>query len=258
MKKFTSLLLVLCLSFVPGKLCAQDELWHKENFSLSKRSEVQSQIYIPETRLEIGEGTSPSLAEIYLRRLAVQSEERRKKKGYLSLAGGGILTFIGILLYTKEPEGWLDFSQGFGAFFLICGGLAAGTGILYASIPSGAEREFKKLQNISDSEQRERMCGDALSSLAAKARRGRIVMGILSSALGAYILARSLREEEPGSSWTPAALLGALALRDFLRKSPSEKAYRDYLEENQRQKKLSFGIGLGRRGGMRMGLSLSY
>jgi len=206
-----------------------------------------------EQRLEV---SSPSLAEVYLKQLATKSETSRKSGGYLMLATGGLLTFAGVMAYTGKEEGWFDFGKAFGAVYLIMGGVTVGSGILLLTIPSGAERKFKKVQNISDLELRERMCHIALSSLAKTGRRNRIVNGIILSAFTTYIFTRSLKLES--QDYYGAALFGSLAVRAFIRKSPAEKVYRDYLKERKQRKELALSIGIGPHGGVKVGLSLSY
>jgi len=124
---------------------------------------------------------------------------------------------------------------------------------MYLALPSGAERKYDEVQSMRDMELRERMCRSALSSLARTGRTRRIVYGIISSAIAAYTL-------QQHSDYYGAVLFGALALREFIRKSPAEKTYRDYLQMSERQKELalSVGFGMGRHGGVKVGLSLTY
>ena len=202
------------------------------------------------------EVTSPSLAEVYLKQLATKSKTSRKKGGNLMLVGGELLTFAGVIALSEKEEGWFDFSKMFGTAYLIMGGIGVGSGILYLTIPSGAERKLEKVQSISDLKRRERMCHNILSGLAKTGRRNRIVTGIISSAFATYIFARSLKQES--KDYFGAALCGALAVRDFIRKNPAEKAYRDYLKESKQRKELALSIGIGPHGGVKLGLSLSY
>lgn len=94
-----------------------------------------------------------------------------------------------------KQEGFLNLNKLFGGIYLITGGVMVGSGILLLAIPSGAERKLEKVQNMSDLVRKERMCHDALSSLAKTGRRNRIVGGILASTFAAYYFAHALKEE---------------------------------------------------------------
>lgn len=144
----------------------------------------------------------------------------------------------------------------FGTAYLIAGGVTVGSGILYLTIPSGAEQKYKEVQSISDLEQRERICHNALSSLAKTGRRNRIVNGIIWSAFATYIFARSLKQES--KNYFGTVFFGAFAVREFIKKSPAEKIYRDYLKESKQKKELALSIDIGPHGEMKFGLSLSY
>ncbi len=202
-------------------------------------------------------GIEPSLAETYLKRLAESSKGRRKTIGVFSLAIGGAMSALGLALLSSEDESWFDFSGLAGSLFLISGGAFVVGGTYLLAVPGSAEREYTLVQGISDPAQRDATSQKALSSLAAAGKRNRIISGVISSALAAYILISSL--EEDGSDGTLAAsLFGASALNSFLRKSQAENMYSDYLEAGKQRGPFGARVGIRTYRGIEFVLSVFY
>jgi len=168
-----------------------------------------------EQRLEVH---SPSLAEVYLKRLAERKKRRRITGGAVGVIGGGI-----------------------------CLGLGASL-----AIPSGAERELKDVLRISDLAHRERASHEALSYLAARGKKSRIISCIVLAGFSAYSLFRK------DSDYIMPGFFGALAVSSLIRKTPEERAFQNYQKEREQQKKLGFHLGFGPHGGAFVCLSLSY
>jgi hypothetical protein len=199
---------------------------------------------------------SESLAEGYLRRLAEASKKSRKTWGTLWLIGGGIYLGLGVALLSSadEDDEWGEFFAGiFGVMAIASGTVMAGVGIYKLAIPSGAERELDDVLSISDPGHRERASREALSLLAARGRRRRILWGILWAGLSAYALASN----ETGSLLA-AAEYGGLAAYNFMRKSREERMLQSYLKERELQNKLELRLGILPYGGVKIGFVYSF
>jgi len=151
---------------------------------------------------------------------------------------------------SKEEEGW----SLIGYLSIITGAGAVVAGVFTLAVPSRAERKYKNALKISDSAQRERASHEALSSFAARARRNRILTGILSAV---YSVA-SLGEAEESLEYAYAASLAASAVYSFVVKSPAERAFQNYLKERELRKKLEFRLGIGPYGGVKIGFVYSF
>jgi hypothetical protein len=200
------------------------------------------------------EEESESLAELYLKRTAERSKKRRKTGGTIGLVVGGGLIVLGASITSREQEGWFDLRPIFGYFSIIMGAVCVGGGIYSLAVPSRAERELDDVLSISDRAQRERASHEALSSLAARARRNRILAGIVSAAFAVS----SLVGESP--EYVYGAPYAALAVYSFVMKSPAERAFQDYLRERKReqQKELVMRVGIGPYGGVKIGFVYSF
>jgi len=200
------------------------------------------------------EEESESLAEFYLKRTAERSKKRRKTGGTIGIVAGGGLMVLGAAMISKEEEGWFDFSSLFGTVFIISGAACVGGGIYSLAVPSRAERELDDVLSISDRAQREKASHEALSLLAARGRRNRILTGILSAAFAVG----SLVGESPEYAY--GAPYAALAVYSFVMKSPAEIAFQDYLRERKReqQKELVMRVGIMPYGGVKISLALSF
>ena len=210
------------------------------------------------------EKKSESLAEFYLKRTAERYKKRRKTRGTIALVVGGGLIVLGASMTSEEPEGWFDISSLFGTLYIITGAACVGGGIYYLAVPSRAEREHNDVLSISDSAQRERASHEALSLLAARGRRNRILTGILSAAYSVGSLV-GVAKESSGYHYSTyeyayAAGYAALAVYSFIVKSPAESAFEDYLKERktEQQKKLQFRLGIMPRGGVQVGFEYSF
>lgn len=199
------------------------------------------------------EEESESLAEFYLKRTAERSKKRRKTGGTIGVVVGGGLMVLGAAMISKEEEGWFDFSSLFGTVFIISGVACVGGGIYSLAVPSRAERELDDVLSISDRAQREKASHEALSLLAARGRRNRILTGILSAAFAVG----SLVGESPEYAY--GAPYAALAAYSFVMKSPAERAFQDYLRERKREqrKELVLRVGIGPYGGVKIGFVYS-
>jgi hypothetical protein len=213
---------------------------------------IYGQLYGQERNISSEEKTE-SLAEGYLKRLAQRSKKSRKAWGTIWLIGGGIYLGLGVALLSSEDEGdWLDLSDLVGVMAVASGAVMAGVGVYKWAIPSGAEREFEDVLNISDSGHRERTSHEALSSLAARGRRRRILWGIIWTGFSALALF-----SEGGSSLI-AAEYGAFAAYNLIRKSRAERAFQSYLKEKEFQNKLEFRVGILPYGGAKIELAYSF
>lgn len=209
-----------------------------------------------EQRLEVH---SPSLAEVYLKRLAERKKRRRITGGAVGVIGGGICLGLGAaaLSSAEEGSGWEGFFEGFwkslaGGALVIVGGASVVGGALSLAIPSGAERELKDVLRISDLAHRERASHEALSYLAARGKKSRIISCIVLAGFSAYSLFRK------DSDYIMPGFFGALAVSSLIRKTPEERAFQNYQKEREQQKKLGFHLGFGPHGGAFVCLSLSY
>jgi hypothetical protein len=219
------------------------------------------------------EEESESLAFGYLKRFAERNKKRRKKGWYAGLIGGGISSALGaaVISSVKEED---SFQKGLFKYFTGIGLVAAGVGtvvggILVSVIPSRAERKLKDVLSISDLAQRERASHEALSLLAARGRRGRILGGIFSAALSVGSVAIVVYAHAEESEKKPALIEyfyacaaggAALAVLAFVVKSPGERTFEDYLKERKREQRKELGLRLGITpyGGVKIGLVYSF
>jgi len=219
------------------------------------------------------EEESESLAFGYLKRFAERNKKRRKTGWYKGLIGGGISLALGaaVISSVKEED---SFQKGFFKYFtgigLVGGGVGTVVGgILVSVIPSRAERKLKDVLSISDRAQRERASHEALSSLAARGRRSRILGGIFSAALsvGSVAIVVYAHAEESEKKlplieyfYAGAAAGAALAVFAFVVKSPGERTFEDYLKERKREQRKELGLRLGITpyGGLKIGFVYSF
>ncbi len=198
-----------------------------------------------------------SLAEQYLSRLAAKSERQRKLGGGISLGLGALCAAGGIAMLGEEDD-WLGLNKAFGTGGVIMGGIGFAGGILALSIPSPAERAFKRIRPIEDPAQRERACADALADLAKTGRRARMIGGAVTCATGAACALLIDREAGTNGYWMIAASTASLALVQFLVKSQAERTYRAFLEQGGVKPVPDLVLGIGPRGSLRAGLSLAF
>lgn len=198
------------------------------------------------------------LAEYYLSNFAGKSKKTRTTAGGIGLAVGAVALAGGIVMLGRDDEGdWLGLNEFFGATLAAGGGLACAAGIYSLAAPSPAERSYKRVRDITDPGQREAACAEALSSLAGKGRRARMIGGGLICAIGAAGVIASADEGSSGPLLM-AACTGGLALYSFLVKSPAERTYRAYLERKGSRPTPDLILGFGPRGSFRAGLSLDF
>jgi len=198
----------------------------------NRQNLIYGQLYGQEQSMN-SEEKSESLAEGYLKRLAERSKKSRKIGGTAAIVvGGGLIVFGYLSIIT-------------GAGFVVGGSLVL-------AIPSGAERKLKDVLSISDPGHRERASHEALSSLAARGRRARI----LSAVLGAGISGLALFSDEGNA--LAAAEFGALAVYNLMRKSRAERAFQNYLMEKKSRNKLEFSLGVMPYGGVKIGFVYSF
>jgi hypothetical protein len=280
MKKLAIFLILFIFSI---SAFAQDKSLYAENFSLIKHSRAINRIFFkPEISLPVfGVATTgkriqnwtdlynlrigqqedmsseeESLALGYLKRLERRTKAGRKTWGTVWLVGGGAFMVIGFgaLSSADDVGGWEGFGRALGgAIAMTSGAVMSGIGIYRLAIRSGAEKELEDVLSISDPGHRERASSEALSSLAARGRRGRILWGILWSV---YFLSALISEEEGGS--LVAAYYGGFALYNFMRKSRAERAFQNYLKEKEFQNRLEFRLGIMPHGGVKVGFVYSF
>jgi len=184
----------------------------------------------------VSEEISESLAEGYLKRLAERKKRSRKAWGATGLIGGGLFIGLGAaaMASAEEESGWEGFGAALaGAMFITTGAACAVVGALSFALPSGAEREYKDIERISDHAQRERACREALSLLASRGKKRRIFSGASIAVFSAIIL---FGEETDG--YLSAATYGACAVYEFTRKTAAERAYQNYLKESELQRRI--------------------
>jgi hypothetical protein len=145
------------------------------------------------------------------------------------------------------------------------GAALVGGGIYTLAVPSRAERELDDVRSISDRAQRERASHVALSLLAARGRRNRILNGIISAAVSIVSTVYLIQAEEPeqnsfDSKLTTGILEAAYAVYSFVVKSPAERAFNDYLRERKREQRKDLGlcVGIGPYGGVKIGFVYSF
>ncbi len=194
---------------------------------------------------EIGsEEKSDSLAEGYLERLAERNKRSRKSWGAAGFIGGGVFIGLGASALSSAGEGG-EFMEGFweglaGVMLIATGAVGVVGGALSLAIPSGAERELKDVLRISDPAQRERACREALSFLAFRGRKRRIITACVSIA-GLFVYILSSKDTE---SYLWAAMDGAYAVFELTRKTAAERAYQNYLKENELQRRIKKLAGI--------------
>ena len=159
-----------------------------------------------------------------------------------------------VALSSANDEGWWGgfWSGIYGIMALTSGAIMAGVGVSRLAIQSGAERELNDVLRISDLGHRERASAEALSSLASRGRRARILWGIVWSV---YSLSGLSAEE---GSLAIAACYGGFALYNFLRKSRAERTFQNYLKEKEFQNRLEFRLGIMPHGGVKVGFVYSF
>jgi len=185
----------------------------------------------------VSEGKSESLAEGYLKRLAERKKRSRKTWGAAGLIGGGVFIGLGVsaISSAEEESGWEGFGAALaGVMFIATGTAGVIGGALSLAIPSGAEREYKDVQRISDLAQRERACHEALSLLSSRGKRRRIfAAGISIAGFFVYIIA-----SKDAENYVSAATYGAFAVYELTRKTAAERAYQNYLKESEYQRRI--------------------
>lgn len=212
---------------------------------------IYGQLYGLEENISSEEKSVP-LAERYLKRLAQRSKKSKKIGGTAAIVVGGGLIVVGASMTSKESEGWFDITPLLGYFSIIMGAGCVVVGSLALAIPSRAEREFADLLSISDPADRERASHEALSSLAARGRRKRILSAILCAGFSGLALF-----SDEGNALI-AAEYGAFAVYNLMRKSRAERAFQNYLMEKESRNKLEFSLGVMPYGGVRIDLAYSF
>lgn len=284
MKKLVIFLILLIIS-IPT--FAEEKLSFIENFSLAKYSgdnirkvfeidifldrthllgvnafENRKQNWWDKSNIRYGpqqhlssEEESESLAEFYLKGLAEGSKKRREIGGTIVLIVGGGLIALGAPMTKESGEG--DLSPLLGYPLIITGAVGVVVGAFTLARPSRPERKLKKVISISDPTQRERASHEALSLFAARGRRNRILMLILSTTT---VLCEGLVFGESPVTAILALPLAALTVYSFVKKSPSEKAFQDYLKEkeSEQRKELALRVGIMPYGGVKISFAFSF
>jgi hypothetical protein len=271
------IVIILFFFIVSISVFAQDKSLFFGNFSLTERTkflgastvknrsqnwgDVYNLIYVQRKNIS-SEEKPGSLAEGYLRRLAERSKKIRKTRSAVGFIGGGICLGIGAAVISSVDE-YGGFWEGFGealagAMLMGVGTVGVIGGTLSLVIPFSAEREHKDVLRISDLAQRERASHEALSSLAARAKTWRIVIGaaFAAAAVSLFIENKKLSNFQE-SSFVPATYAG-LAAYSFLRKTLAERTYQNYLKEKEYRKELALRIGIMPYGGVKIDLAFSF
>lgn len=200
----------------------------------------------------------PSLAERYLARLAASSRHGRHVTGGVGLAGGAALVAVGAVgLALEDEEDPLYLGRFFGAVALGTGSVSVVAGAFALAVPSGAERAYKKVLPLQDRLEREAACADALARLARGGRSKRMIAGGLAGAAGIALTIAAATDEE-GGTIGPLLTYGALSAYFFMVKSRAERTYKAYLEQSRMSPRPQLVLGVGPRGGVRVGLTMDF
>jgi hypothetical protein len=195
------------------------------------------------------------LAEQYLSQLAGKLRARRKLIGY-PLAGSGAAMAVlgGIALSQAEEDEWSGFFKSLGGMGLLAGGgVFVAAGAISLAVPTGAERENKRVGAIRDFAEREKAAADALAGLAKRGRRNRMIRGGVFSGIAVYGAA-----SKGGDNIAVPLLFGAAAAANFLGKSSEEKAYLAFSEDIPLKLVPELVVGLTPYGGLKVGFSLDF
>ncbi len=275
------IVIILFFFIVSISVFAQDTSLFIRNFSLTKYSKANNHsLFNPDNSFPFNhlfysgkkghskkknissEEKSDSLAEGYLRRFAESSKKSRIKRSAVGFIGGGICLGIGaaVISSADEKSGWWEgFGAGLGGAMLMVAGTAGVVyGALSLAIPSGAEREHKDVLKISDSAQRERASHEALSSLAARAKKWRIIEGAAFAVSTVYFLIKSKESSYFQDSYYFPAIDAGLAVSLLLTKTQAERTYQNYLKEKEYRKELELRIGIMPYGGVKIDLAFSF
>jgi len=240
-------------------------LWQKAGeFSTRNRLNCKNVLYLEYAQEQKANsaGTSTSLAEVYLGRIAQRHKAKRRIIGVVSLAFGTLYLFMGILLL---PE-----SEGGGGLLMGSGVVMGGLGIWCLKARSQAEKEFDSLLRIEDIQEREKVGREALFSLADGAKKGRILWGIFSGIYSIYCFAgrpfgtgnhEDANGEEEGLKYYNeyiGSIFGAVTLYNFLVKSGEEKALQRYLKESGRENRTEIRLGIDPYGNGKIVLLFSF
>lgn len=203
------------------------------------------------------EKKSESLAERYLRQLAERNKKSRKKSGIKRLAGGGVFLTLGAIILTSEEEKWEGVWGGrnFWGLSTTITGIVGVVGGVLTLAPSRAERKFDNVLSISDSAQREKASHEALSSLAARGKKLRIITSAVIAGVGVYFTLRD------GDYLGNAVVFGGgSAAYYFLTKTRAERTYQNYLKdkESKQRKELALRVGIMPYGGVKIGFVYSF
>jgi hypothetical protein len=197
----------------------------------------------------------PSPAEQYLSQLAGKLRARRKLIGYPLAGSGGVMAVLGgIALSQSEEDGWSGFFESLGGMGLLAGGgvfLAAGA--ISLTVPTGAERENKRVGAIPDFAEREKAAAEALAGLAKRGRRNRMIRGGVFSGIAVYGAA-----SKGGDNIAIPLLFGAAAVANFLGKSSEEKMNLAFSEDRRAKPAPELVLGFTPRGGLSVGFSLDF
>ena len=236
-------------------------LWQKaEEFPKSNRLNCKNMLsleYAQEQKANSA-GTSGSLAEFYLGRLAEKGKAERRIAGIGSLVLGTLCLSVGIFLLADDDSA--------GALLVGSGLVMDGLGIWCLKRRSPAEREFDNLLGIENVIERERVGREALFSFADKAQRRRILSAISSGALAIYFFVgrpyKSLGNEDIEMmeyyDVLMGSMFGALALYELISKSTEEKVLQRYLEESEKENRTGLRWGIDSGGNGKIALFISF
>ncbi len=250
MKTFVSL-------FIMAGLAVQAFAWERP-FILSGK--------VWQERLQVQ--YSPALAEKRLFQLANKINMGRKAAVVLGGFGGAVSVGTGIYYLSQKRETTstgFDFGPLFNHWIGISSLAMGGMFLTYAAfslaLPNLAEKDYKRIQGISDPAEREKASEIALAELAKSARKNRMKMGMISVGLGsvsALLSAVGIPKNISFYGYLAAAGFGLEALFFYLEKSREEKAYLNYSEKSPSKAMPSLTVGLAPQGGICLGFSLSF
>ncbi len=210
-------ILSLCLIMIPTYAAA-------EELRLTNSS------YIAKSNIE------DNIAVFSLKQIAERDRTNRHIVGGSLLATGGGLVVLGVSLGDDAV-----------APLSITGGVVAGIGAVWLAVPSGSEKELKKVMLLSDSEEREFVSEEFLAYRADQAKKNRIISAATNAGLALYYIIgqpnhKDRNEENDMNDFYSGMACGAFSVYNFIYPSYTEKVY-DHVKEVKGQKSISFKFG---------------
>lgn len=198
----------------------------------------------------------------FLRKMATVQKKRRISNGVVAVTLGSIEL---AMVATNEDSEFHLSSDDAGTVIAI--GTSFGLGFWDLVIPSKAERELRRVEDVDDYEERVRNTDAAIGSIASSAETQRLLRGAVFLGLGSVILVAvsstndSLQQDDEQFT-TFGYLVGVtfcvVGLHDMIVTTPEEKIFEQYRKSRWSSYGLNFGVGPDRRGGVKFGMALTF